>query len=267
LEHLATADYLNPPLVEVALSVDFQPIDSFGAIVMSRLAQRWAERYPEVQELPPLPVSPPVGLMPADFGRMVINVGAPQLRLWLLSPSQESLVQIQRDRLVLNWRADKGHDPYPRYEAMLRPEFERLYSDFVEFVQGEDLTPVRPFAIEAAYVNRIPQLSGVVVDLADTLRSQVHVDLTVGSPSVTRLNQIWERTHADGQRSTVSLNVDSAGMGDEAMLMTLSSRASAPSQVTVAAVMDLLDLCHHEVVVSFDELITDNRRAEWGKLS
>lgn len=142
-----------PPLPEVALAVEFTPIPDFGAVAMARLATQWRARYPHVQEHPPLPSNPPFGTPAA--ASMVVSVGAPQIRLWLLTEKQDRLVQLQRDRLVVNWRLASPGQPYPRYRDALRPEFANDYRQLLNFLDTEHLPSPRPTSTEVTYVNAI----------------------------------------------------------------------------------------------------------------
>ena len=141
-----------PPLVEVVFGRQFDPLPLTAAhtgLFWQRLGR---DAYPQVQEQPPLPP------MIERFGEDQVSVvelgdvfALP--RLWFTSVTGDALVQVQRDRFLVNWRASTT--PYPRY-VTLRPQFEALWSTFEGFSRAEfDIAPVVQ-QYELTYVNHIP---------------------------------------------------------------------------------------------------------------
>jgi uncharacterized protein (TIGR04255 family) len=47
-------EFSNPPVVEVALSVQFTPLPGFRPIRLGRLQDTWRAEYPHYEEQPPL---------------------------------------------------------------------------------------------------------------------------------------------------------------------------------------------------------------------
>jgi uncharacterized protein (TIGR04255 family) len=143
--------YDAPPLVEVVFGRQFDPLQlsvAHAGLLWERLDR---EAYPHVQEQPPLP---PVIEAFDEQGAPEIYIGdVLSPRLWFTSREHDSLIQLQRDRFLVNWRA--GGQPYPRYSALF-PKFEAVWATFENFVQAElGLAPsMRQF--ELTYVNHIP---------------------------------------------------------------------------------------------------------------
>src|SRR6185503_14326117 len=65
------------------------------------------------------------------------------------------LVQVQYDRLLLNWRRLSEGDPYPRYKK-LRADFAELWQEFCSYVAGNDFGVLQPSIAEVSFFNRIP---------------------------------------------------------------------------------------------------------------
>ena len=148
-----TPSFSRPPLVEVALGVEFSPVSGFGAVALVKLADRLHGRYPIVQEYSPLPPNPPIGLDDQIGGGLVVSMGAPSIRLWLLSQEQDQLLQVQRDRLILNWRAGTINNSYPRYHDALRPAFAREYRGLLSFLMDAGRPTLSLVGVEVTYVN------------------------------------------------------------------------------------------------------------------
>ena len=76
--------------------------------------------YPKTEELPPLPSQI------EKFGEELqqAQVSGPRLqfmdpnatRFWFIGDPGTRLIQVQRDRFVINWRKVTGDEAYPRYE-------------------------------------------------------------------------------------------------------------------------------------------------------
>lgn len=144
-------DFAHPPVIEVALSVHFEPLPELRIAHMGLLWNAVRDRYPGTQEL--APISNVVeGFEPGKGNVQVTFASVPQVRVWFVSEDGANLVQIQQDRFARNWRG-KGED-YPRYEKV-RKDFEEDYRLFQEFVSAEKLGVLKPIQAEVTYVNHV----------------------------------------------------------------------------------------------------------------
>ncbi len=77
-------------------------------------------------------------------------------RFWFLDKENLNLIQIQRDRFIVNWRKlDSGKD-YPQYEKTLRPRLQKEWSAFKAFLKEQNIDEPRVNQCEVTYVNDIP---------------------------------------------------------------------------------------------------------------
>lgn len=157
--------YDAPPLVEVVFGRQFDPLPltvAHTGLLWERLDRK---AYPDVQEQAPLP--PVVEIYDGHAGPEIDIgevLGFP--RLWFTSREHDSLIQLQRDRLLVNWRA--GMKPYPRYTTLF-PKFQAVWATFETFVRAElDRAPSLR-QLELTYVNHIPWASWP--DLGAALRA------------------------------------------------------------------------------------------------
>lgn len=257
----------RPPLVEVALGVEFSPVPGFGAVALVRFADRLHDRYPVVQEYPPLPPNPPIGVDDQIGGGLVVNMGAPSIRLWLLSREQDQLVQVQRDRLILNWRLGTSSSSYPRYRDALRPAFAREYQGLLSFLMDVGLPTSGPVGVEVTYVNVVSGSIDESSDIGAILRSQRPSAGRLGAPGTTRLQQQWKWTGHDGAASILRIDAEQPAGGGPAIAMNLTARSALGRNAGVDDVLGSLDLCHDEVVSAFVELTEPDRHLEWGRTS
>jgi uncharacterized protein (TIGR04255 family) len=148
-------DFENPPLIEVALGVQFDPLPQVRAPHLGLLWQRFYSDFPSLQELPALETPE------EDFGPVLTRTITVQLmgpppvpRHWFISRDGTRVIQVQSDRFILNWRRVHPEEPYPRYEA-LREEFERHYLTYQDFLADRSLGVATIRQTEVNYVNQV----------------------------------------------------------------------------------------------------------------
>jgi len=99
--------YAKPPVVEVAISVQFNPLVRFQPVHFGLLWERLRARYPITEHYPPL------GSVVEVFGAqalapMMLHIESvpnfPVGRCWYLTEDRQRVVQVQPDRFILNWR-------------------------------------------------------------------------------------------------------------------------------------------------------------------
>jgi hypothetical protein len=65
------------------------------------------------------------------------------------------MIQVQNDRFVKNWRKEGEGEQYPRYEKTIRPNFDRDYQIFLDFLEKHQLGTPSVNQCEVTYVNHI----------------------------------------------------------------------------------------------------------------
>ena len=155
-------EYDAPPVSEVALSISFAPLASWRAVHGGIFWRGVKADYPRAEAHTPL--APQVESFEADLVQPpTLTFGVPDLdtsRFWFLSESGTDLVQVQRDRFVVNWRKVTGDEIYPRYQAEMRPRLAREWDRFARFVEDEQVGELTVTQCEMTYVNDIPRGEG-----------------------------------------------------------------------------------------------------------
>jgi uncharacterized protein (TIGR04255 family) len=120
--------YNHPPVDEVVVGLQLSSVAGIEALA-GQYREAIKADYPVVQYQPRLPPSPPANspqpvllISPAMPPGAEGNQGN---RIWLVSQDETSLIQLQSDRFVYNWR-NRGK-PYPRFEAVYT-EFAQRFS-------------------------------------------------------------------------------------------------------------------------------------------
>src|SRR5271166_4589281 len=153
---LPLPEYEKPPVVEVAISLQFAPLERMRTSHAGILWGGLRREFPRIEEYPPLdPVfesfatpAPQTTLRSESFGAQ-----APPLRVWFMNDAKDQLIQLQRDRLVVNWR--QGAGSYPRFHQIIR-HFHTALSEFRRLVKTEALGEITPNQCEITYVNHMP---------------------------------------------------------------------------------------------------------------
>lgn len=254
----------NPPVVEMALGVQFHPLFHLRGIVLGGLRDRWRETYPHVEEQPPLPpsIEGPVGPginLQIGFGPV------PNARYWFVSETSADIIQLQNDRIVVNWRDVEAGESYPRYDVMIE-RFDRALADLSAFVDEEQLGQVVITQAELNYINDMGAPDNDGVGLDKLLRGwpgtpQHHL----GQPVQARLQLSFDVPDVGHPpvRMFVSVEPTLRVDGEQRELMTLSVRG-APVDDSAAAALKFLDGAHDHLVQSFLELTPENMPATWG---
>jgi uncharacterized protein (TIGR04255 family) len=144
-------------VVEVAMSVQFEPPSTFN---LAHLGAFWAtqkDTFPKVR------TTSPIISAAEDFGAerqwlppslKLAFSDEPQYRLQMTSDDDQWMCQIQSDRLVVNWR--KRVADYPRFDATF-VRFKAAWQALHRFFAEEKISAPSATLWELTYVNRIPK--------------------------------------------------------------------------------------------------------------
>jgi uncharacterized protein (TIGR04255 family) len=255
-------DFEDPPVVEVALGVQFRPIPGLRPVEIAGLREQWRAEYPVVLDQPPLAPAIEQATSGAHTTQLVFGP-ALQTRLWFLSEDQSSLVQVQHDRLTVNWRKLDGI-PYPRYPAV-REKFGRSFNDVQEFVTDRDLGPLDITQVEANYINRIDTDDEGRGHLEGILRHWSSLaGHHLGDPEEARVAMVFSVPAVGTPPVRLYVECAPAQQVGQApvLLLTLTVRG-APLTSDVASALQFMDDAHAHIVHSFAELTTDAMHEHW----
>jgi uncharacterized protein (TIGR04255 family) len=145
-------NFREPPVVEVALGVQFKDPLPLGVAHLGALWAMFKDTHPQLAEQPPLP--PAVELLDGDGDVAPVDFPLYPPRLWFLTEKQEGLVQVQRDRFIANWRKVSADQAYPRFPVVMQA-FRTGYGTFESFLRANDLPDPEPALCELTYVSHI----------------------------------------------------------------------------------------------------------------
>lgn len=273
--------YEDPPVSEVAISVQFEPLKGFNTVHGGLLWSRFRDRFPRVEQHAPLERTVERTGVRASQQLGLSFLSGPEMtpRLWMLNQDSTELIQIQTDRFIRNWRrTGAGKKQYPRYESHLRPEFLRDFDEFQAFIESEGMGKTIFDQCEITYVNQIransvwhgpAEIEKAFVGWSAEYRSRMsHALEGVGIRARHTLQD--ERGEFLGRLfveldTGVTLNPAGVeGDGQQVLLLKLIARGR-PLGSDLEGVMRFMDLGHREIVLAFDRLTTDQMHSIWRK--
>lgn len=266
----ALPSFEAPPVEEVALGAHFQRLTELKSIHIGRLAAAWPD-YPTLEEQPEAP--PQADELdtssPSTPGfRIELLDQAPFPRIWFLDESQTKVRQLQRDRLVQNWRRVKPDDAYPHYEA-LRPLFASAFETLAQFVGAEGIGRVQVTQCEISYVNPIrpagPFESLGRLDKLLSPWSGKFADEFLPTPDVVSASmrfpievegRLVGRLHISAQPAA------KPATGEQVLLLQVVARGR-PVGEGLAGVLNFLDIGHEWIVRGFASATTPQMHRHW----
>jgi uncharacterized protein (TIGR04255 family) len=150
----ALARFEHPPVSEVVLGAQFaKPVVDLE--VLANFAVRVKEALPARQQHEALVPTEESFAPPARAPRIQVRAATPVMpRTWFISADERQLVQLQGDRLVLNWRRMNPADRYPSYET-LRPVFEGYLTTLEACLNEAGRSPFPVNLAEVTYINEL----------------------------------------------------------------------------------------------------------------
>lgn len=268
--------YLNPPVVETLLGLQFEPLPEFKNV---HLGVFWATLGPEWAKVSDAPASPPElerfgeDQMLGPFGAMKFGMfqvfGAPPMRIRMESIDGDRAVQIQNGRIFFNWVKGKTGS-YPQYDS-LKPAFRELFDKFCQFVKDWKLGELVLNQWEVTYVNHLPK--GTVWNSpADW--SALFSPIAQLSPD----SEFLELESFGGERHYIippnkgrlhvqlrHTRTDTGPTGTEVIILKLTARGPiTPEENRSPTAFDSgLNLGHDVVRKSFERLTSEGARNHW----
>ncbi len=248
-------DFETPPINEVVAGVYFKSLAGFKLPHIGRYWDRIQERYPHCEHAQPLlPLDPENDL--------------PWPRVWLLNSTQTSLIQIQRNCFVFNWRRITGDETYPRYSNVIN-EFWNQLKEFCTFLSEQEIPKPNIQKCELSYINHIPigdiwQTPAEVGNFAPDLIWR-NEDRFLPGPESNAWRGIFTLPEDFG-RLTVSLSFSQRQTdGSPIYILELSAKGLG-GDVSYKRMEEWFDLAHEWIVYGFCDFTDINiQKKFWGR--
>jgi len=256
----------KPPVVETVLGVEFSGLDKWGVLHFGLFWDRMRDRFPKWD------VKLPLGSQIENFGGEVpikpdVQVlTEPEMRCWFVGEDGKVLLQIQKDRLLYNWRKINDDDVYPHYEESIRPGFELVWNEFNDFVKQEELGEINILQCEVSYINHLidysisdstKNLDKIFTSIADIGQGEfLPIPEAISFDSRYQIPDKAGRLHVSVKPAV--RNSDGAGI----LQFTLTARTK-PKESNFTSLMASLDIGREWVVRGFTDLTTAKMHDIW----
>ena len=267
-------EFDEPPVVEVAISLQFKALeslrsphfgllwDAFRAAGYSRIEEHSALE-PAFEEFEASP-APKIG-----FRVQTLDDAPPPPRIWFLNEPLNELIQVQRDRLIVNWRKGAQSEPYPRYVRIIE-RFRSALSSFSKFATTFSLGDVVPTQCEVTYVNHLPSGSGWSkhgdLDHVLTTWENRYSDEYLGIPEDVGVQLRYRMTGETGSvLGRLHVAVQPAYRSADRhpiFVMNLTARGK-PESADLNGVFRLFDHQHEWIVRGFTSITTKQMHEVW----
>jgi uncharacterized protein (TIGR04255 family) len=262
-------EFSNPPVSEVAISVTFIPLANWHG---PHAGVYWGQingRYPHTEVHPAIANATETfdgTLKPRSVALQIVDADAQ--RFWFLADPPNELIQLQRDRFVINWRKVSGDEKYPRFANNLRPRFEKEWAEFKEFLSKRRLGTPAVQLCEVTYVNDFVQgESWTAREDALKLFSAWWSKRAEGFlplPETLSLSGTFLFPARNGRLhfsvGHVLRNIDNR----EGVQLQLICRVK-PNSEKDADILAAIDLAHEWVVKGFADMTSDYAHKIWGR--
>lgn len=261
-------NYKAPPIDEVVVGLQFEPIVRFSEPHVGLFWQRVRDDYPTVESHPRLegPIEDLQERLSPTPPTVFFGLGgSAQGRTWLISSDESLLIQVQNTRFILNWRR-RGQTDYPHFDAIL----ERFWSAFDRFrsmLNEEHLQLPSVQQLEVTYINWITTLG-----ISDFFRPASASSLTAPGVSPMPEDQAFMARHMVRDtagtpiarlylqcQSALRIEPEGATNGTQ---FTLTFKSPSTS-FTDEEVNSRAAIARESIVQSFTDLTTDAAHVKW----
>jgi uncharacterized protein (TIGR04255 family) len=239
--------FADPPINELVVSMFHLPILEFKAQHIGLYWSRIRERYPLCEQQPFVVNAPDqnpfLGLeAPGEF--------LPLQRFWFFSNQHPTLIQIQRNAFMFNWRRvpNLPTGEYPHYEAVVQDFWRELqgYEEFIREVVGGKLDVVQ--RCELGYVNLITpnEFFPDVTRVAAVLPSLSSLEnLAANGRTLTGLNATITYRLTPNLAVDLTIRLGRRADTDEVALVLDLKAHGAPSDLSVQGAREWYESAHN----------------------
>lgn len=265
----------DPPVNEVALALQFDRA-VIDLEVLGLLAGKLKSDFPIQQPQTPVPpMEEPVDPQGGQQFQVQFGVPGSLPRTWFLSVDGHQLVQVQSDRIVVNWRRLGGEQPYPRYTS-LRDLLVRVLGQLGDAQGTAGMEPAPVNFCELVYINEIavpgvepgqphPDLARVIA-LLERLRGRQFLPQAEDAQLQARWRIPAVQLPQGAPVGRLYLGIGPGWRADTQLpvyAMNLTARLVPPPATDLASGLEILDIGHDWIVRAFADLTTEEMHRLW----
>lgn len=250
--------FQNPPINELVIGLYFSPP------LIDLRAEHVGLYWSEIKEkFPHSKNAVPVGTEFLTGGPEEIF---PLPRFWFISEDNGTLIQIQKNAFLFNWR--KGKENYPHYETV-KKEFDKNFQGYEEFLKrAVGIEKVYIERCELSYINHIPSsdLYQGVQDIPKIFPSISFPDTGIKSLEGVNLKTSYKAT--DNIELTVSVQNRFVGIerkkSQELCYYELRATGKIP-ELTKKEADKFFETSHNIIGDCFLTMVSDEAKKYWDR--
>jgi uncharacterized protein (TIGR04255 family) len=257
-------EYDNPPLTEVVCGVTFKSLDNFIATHLGILWSLYQPDFPGVEEVAPL--ASPIEIIDGQQleTQMEFTDIPPLPRQMFISQDGGSIIQVQRDRFIFNWRKLDLADDYPRYENVFGA-FENKLAKFEEFIKNIGME-VLPIQYELSYVNQIAEGAlwkniGDLSRIFPHLQSKIENGLILSEPETINSRISFLLPNKMG-RLHITIRTGARRKFDSKKLVIFELTARGFNHKSMSEIRKWFDIAREWIVQGFTDLTAEKIQQE-----
>jgi uncharacterized protein (TIGR04255 family) len=260
--------FATPPLTEVSFSLQFEPIEQLHLGFLGLLWDVFRDRYPIAQHADEIDhVIEKFGVLPREIPQKLKFL--PQLplpRMMYFSEDKQFLIQVQKDRFILNWRNHESVKfEYPRYKNLKKrflDEIEILYG----FLKANNLPSPDYDQVEFTYTNHIDAKDHIAQEVFNDV-----IDEKRYSPSLEletfdiKLKHILKKDdHNIGRMYTSIASGSRKSDGSKLYILNFTTRTH-PTKPSLEGVVEVMDIMREEINNSFSAITKPKMHNLWNR--
>jgi uncharacterized protein (TIGR04255 family) len=252
-----TRHYDNPPIVELVCGVHFQYLDRLKAPHYGLLWEKFREKgFIETQEVPPLSPS---------SGSLQLSDVPPLPRVMFQTESGEKLIQVQRDRFLVNWRRMSEEQDYPRFENVFEAFLEHA-EKFKDFLSSNGLGSIEPLEYELTYSNQLfegedwENISNIGELFPDFSWRE-----SSPKPNEIKWHTTWPLPEGRGNLRTTIQSGKNSENKKSILRFDISAKGMHESAELLESMRSWFELAHEESIEVFEHMTSESVRDQWGE--
>lgn len=257
-------DYLNPPIEEVAIAVQFPSVEGLYDAHVGLYWQMIRNDYPRVETHPRIDMPIESADIPALQPVLFPITGPLPNRTWLISEADDFLVQVQSNKFAQNWRRRKS--PYSHFETLWEM-FNSNFGKFQDLLKNENLTIPAIQQIEITYINWVTD-----IPTGGFLKAASYASITAYNRTFQVAGQNFAFRYDLNEDPIERLYVQcqpairTASPEDKGSQFAFVYRATRSDGLTGDEVANYAHSGREVIVQSFSDLTTEEAQRAWGKL-
>lgn len=261
--------FARPPVVEQAITLMFDPIESFSIGDIGLFWQRIYAEFPECIAQERLGQALEMLGQPLPF-RLELTQGVETPRALFRNSQKGELAQVQSDRFSFNWMQVEGAE-YPRHDATMA-RFWGLFEKFCAHLVERGLAPPKLIQCELINVNIVP-----LVEFGGTFERALSA-FKVSIPTISSVDNLPSEgarfnTHhlfLDDQGAPIGRihtdlhSVQNLSSQQEAIRFDITARG-ALSPLDASRAKEFFGVARSAINATFLAYTSDDARRHWGE--